>query len=147
MKPKPNFSNWVCPLPLQNYPTIVMGHGSGGKMMSDLIKHMFMPISHHPALAQMGDSAVLKISMDGSRSERLAFSTDSFVVSPLIFPGGDIGKLAVHGTINDLAMTGAKPQYLSAGFILEEGLPMEILGQITSSFGERLVRFGARFIF
>lgn len=136
MKPKPNFSSWVCPIPLQNYPTIVMGHGSGGKMMSDLIKHMFMPISHHPALAQMGDSAVLTLSTDGSRNGRMAFSTDSFVVSPLIFPGGDIGKLAVHGTINDLAMSGAKPLYLSAGFILEEGLPMDILGQITNSFAE-----------
>ena len=136
MKSKPNFNSWVCPLPLQNYPTIVMGHGSGGKMMSDLIKHMFMPISHHPALAQLGDSAVLNIPPGESRFERLAFSTDSFVVSPLIFPGGDIGKLAVHGTINDLAMSGAKPLYLSAGFILEEGLSMELLGQITTSFAE-----------
>lgn len=136
MKPKPNFSSWVCPIPLQNYPTIVMGHGSGGKMMSDLIKHMFMPISNHPALSQLGDSAVLNIPTDGSPSRRLAFSTDSFVVSPLVFPGGDIGKLAVHGTINDLAMSGAKPLYLSAGFILEEGLPMELLGQVTASFAE-----------
>jgi len=113
-----------------------MGHGSGGKMMSDLIKHMFMPISNHPALSQLGDSAVLNIPTDGSPSRRLAFSTDSFVVSPLVFPGGDIGKLAVHGTINDLAMSGAKPLYLSAGFILEEGLPMELLGQVTASFAE-----------
>lgn len=104
--------------------------------MSDLIKHMFMPISNHPALSQLGDSAVLNIPTDGSPSRRLAFSTDSFVVSPLVFPGGDIGKLAVHGTINDLAMSGAKPLYLSAGFILEEGLPMELLGQVTASFAE-----------
>lgn len=136
MENKPNFSSWVCPLPLQNYPTIVMGHGSGGKMMSDLIKHMFLPISDSSALAQMGDSAVLDFSKNGKNAGRLAFSTDSFVVSPLIFPGGDIGKLAVHGTINDLAMSGAKPLYLSAGFILEEGLPMDLLGQITTSFAE-----------
>jgi hydrogenase expression/formation protein HypE len=136
MESKPNFSSWVCPLPLQNYPTIVMGHGSGGKMMSDLIKHMFLPISNHPTLAQLGDSAVLDMSKNGLSGGRLAFSTDSFVVSPLIFPGGDIGKLAVHGTINDLAMSGAKPLYLSAGFILEEGLPMDLLGQIATSFSE-----------
>ncbi len=136
MQSKPNFTSWVCPIPLQNYPTIVMGHGSGGKMMSDLIKHMFMPISHHPALAQLGDSAVLDFTPDGTNASRFAFSTDSFVVSPLVFPGGDIGKLAVHGTVNDLAMSGAKPLFLSAGFILEEGLPMELLGQITTSFAD-----------
>lgn len=136
MQSKPNFSNWVCPIPLKNYPTIVMGHGSGGKMMSDLIKHMFLPISNNPALAQLGDAAVLDLARNGGPSGRLAYSTDSFVVSPLVFPGGDIGKLAVHGTINDLAMTGAKPLYLSAGFILEEGLPMELLGRIATSFAE-----------
>jgi hydrogenase expression/formation protein HypE len=136
MQSKPNFSSWVCPLPLQNYPTIVMGHGSGGKMMSDLIKHMFLPMSNNQALAQLGDSAVLNFATNGKSANRLAFSTDSFVVKPLIFPGGDIGKLAVHGTINDLAMSGARPMYLSAGFILEEGLPMELLGQITNSFAE-----------
>jgi len=105
-------------------------------MMSDLIKHMFMPISHHPALAQLGDSAVLDFAKNGAVPNRLAFSTDSFVVHPLVFPGGDIGKLAVHGTINDLAMSGARPLFLSAGFILEEGLSMDLLGQITISFAE-----------
>ena len=134
MQSKPNFSSWVCPIPLKNYPTIVMGHGSGGKMMSDLIRHMFLPISNNPTLSQLGDSAVLDLAGNGHPAGRLAFSTDSFVVSPLVFPGGDIGKLAVHGTVNDLAMSGAKPLYLSAGFILEEGLPMDLLGQITTSF-------------
>ena len=136
MQSKPNFSSWVCPIPLKNYPTIVMGHGSGGKMMSDLIRHMFLPISDNPRLSQLGDSAVLDLAGNGHPAGRLAFSTDSFVVSPLVFPGGDIGKLAVHGTVNDLAMSGAKPLYLSAGFILEEGLPMDLLGQITTSFAE-----------
>lgn len=129
-----NLSGWTCPIPLRNYPTIVMGHGSGGKMMSDLIRHMFIPLLDNDTLNQLGDSAVVELSQDGDSPTRLAFSTDSFVVSPLVFPGGDIGELAVNGTINDLAMSGAQPLFLSAGFILEEGLPMETLGEITTSF-------------
>ena len=128
-----DISRWSCPLPLQNYPTIVMGHGSGGKMMSDLIHHMFLPLLENESLNQLGDSAVLELN---SESPRLAFSTDSFVVHPLIFPGGNIGDLAVYGTVNDLAMAGAQPRYLSAAFILEEGLPMDTLGQITTTFAQ-----------
>lgn len=131
MNDRLNISSWTCPLPLQNYPTIVMGHGSGGKMMSDLIRHMFLPLLENEALNQLGDAAVLELDQSPSR---VAFSTDSFVVSPLIFPGGNIGELAVYGTVNDLAMTGAQPLFLSAGFILEEGLPMETLGEITIAF-------------
>jgi hydrogenase expression/formation protein HypE len=131
-----NLSGWTCPIPLRNYPTIVMGHGSGGKMMSDLIRHMFIPLLDNDTLNQLGDSAVVELSQDGDSPTRLAFSTDSFVVSPLVFPGGDIGELAVNGTINDLAMSGAHPLFLSAGFILEEGLPMEMLGEITTSFAK-----------
>jgi hydrogenase expression/formation protein HypE len=134
MSEKLNLSGWTCPLPLKNYPTIVMGHGSGGKMMSDLIRHMFLPLFKNETLNQLGDSAVLEFPLDGSEVLRMAFSTDSFVVSPLIFPGGDIGELAVNGTVNDLAMSGAQPLFLSAGFILEEGLPMETLGELTTSF-------------
>jgi hydrogenase expression/formation protein HypE len=141
-----NLSGWTCPLPLKNYPTIVMGHGSGGKMMSDLIKHMFLPEFDNPTLAQMGDSAVLDFTTQGKGIPQMAFSTDSFVVSPLIFPGGDIGELAVYGTVNDLAMAGAKPLYLSAGFILEEGLPMEILGQITTSFANACQKAGVEVV-
>jgi hydrogenase expression/formation protein HypE len=129
-----DIGSWICPLPLQNYPTIVMGHGSGGKMMSDLIRHMFLPLLDNEALNQLGDAAVLDIDQDNRQTPRLAFSTDSFVVHPLIFPGGNIGDLAVYGTVNDVAMTGARPLFLSAGFILEEGLPMEILGQIATTF-------------
>lgn len=124
----PSFEGWTCPIPLKSYPTIVMGHGAGGQMMSDLIKHLFAAEFKSDLLEQLADAATIQL--DGSR---LAFTTDSFVVSPLFFPGGDIGELAVNGTVNDLAMTGARPLYLAAGFILEEGLPMETLGRIASS--------------
>lgn len=136
MTEKITMSSWTCPIALQNYPTIVMGHGSGGKMMSELIRHMFLPLFDNATLARLGDSAVLDMPANGSREGRLAFSTDSFVVHPLIFPGGDIGELAVNGTVNDLAMSGAQPLFLSAGFILEEGLPMETLGRIVNSVAE-----------
>lgn len=124
----PTFDSWTCPLPLQNYPTIVMGHGAGGKMMNDLIRHLFAAEFKNDLLGQLADSTTLNLT-----AGRLAFTTDSFVVSPLVFPGGDIGELAVNGTVNDLAMSGAKPLYLSAGFILEEGLQMEVLGRVASS--------------
>ncbi len=122
---------WTCPIPLKNYPTIVMGHGSGGKMMSDLIAHLFAPSLENDLLGQMGDSTDIQL----PSGERLAFSTDSFVISPLFFPGGNIGELAVNGTVNDLAMSGATPLFLSAGFILEEGLAMEELGRIVEAMG------------
>jgi len=118
-------------MPLRNYPTIVMGHGAGGKMMNDLIKHLFASEFHNDLLAQLGDSTSFDLNL--SNGQRLALTTDSFVVSPLSFPGGDIGELAVNGTVNDLAMSGAQPLYLSAGFILEEGLEMETLGRMTAS--------------
>ncbi len=124
----PSFDGWTCPVPLQNYPTIVMGHGAGGKMMNDLIRHLFAAEFHNELLGQLADATVLD-----PGPGRLAFTTDSFVVSPLFFPGGNIGELAVNGTVNDLAMSGAMPLYLSAGFILEEGLPMETLGRVCDS--------------
>lgn len=128
MSDQPNFEGFVCPLPLRDYPQIVLGHGSGGRLSADLIQHLFVPLFDNPALAGLNDQAVLDFN-----GVRLAFTTDSFVVQPLFFPGGNIGSLAVHGTINDLAMSGAQPLFLSAGFILEEGLPMDDLGQITVS--------------
>lgn len=134
MTEKPNLSGWTCPVPLRNYPNIVMGHGSGGKMMNDLISSLFVPLLHNDLLGQMGDSTVFGLPNADGENYRLAFSTDSFVINPLVFPGGDIGELAVNGTVNDIAMSGAKPLFLSAGFILEEGLPMDTLGQITTSF-------------
>lgn len=124
----PTLDGWTCPVPLRNYPTIVMGHGAGGKMMSDLIRHLFAAEFESPLLGQLADAATI-----GIEGHRLAFTTDSFVVSPLIFPGGDIGELAVNGTINDLAAVGARPLYLSVGYILEEGLPMEILARVSRS--------------
>ncbi len=128
MTDAPNFQGFVCPLPLRDYPQIVLGHGSGGRLSADLIQHLFVPLFDNPALAGLNDQAVVNIN-----GARLAFTTDSFVVQPLFFPGGDIGSLAVHGTINDLAMSGARPLFLSAGFILEEGLAMDDLGRIVTS--------------
>ncbi len=133
--------NWTCPRPLQNYPTIVMGHGSGGKMMADLIQHMFAPAFENDLLDQLGDSAVFDV-----KGIRLAFTTDSFVVSPLFFPGGDIGELAINGTVNDLAMSGAYPMFLSSGFILEEGLAMETLGRIVESTASACREAGVQLI-
>src|SRR3989338_2780856 len=130
---RPDFTGWTCPRTLQNYPTIVMGHGSGGKMMADLIQHLFAPLFANDWLAQLADATVIPLPSNGAGPARLAFTTDSFVVSPLVFPGGDIGELAVDGTVNDLAMSGGRPMFLSAGFILEEGLPMETLGRIAAS--------------
>jgi hydrogenase expression/formation protein HypE len=116
-----------CPLPLRDYPNIVMGHGGGGRLTSELIEHLFLPAFQNEHLAKLGDSTVLPFGQ-----QRLAFSTDSYVVRPLFFPGGSIGDLAVNGTVNDLAMSGAKPLYLSAGFIIEEGFSIELLAQIAS---------------
>src|SRR6202142_1233463 len=124
----PTFDGWTCPLPLQNYPNIVMGHGAGGKMMNDLIRHLFAVEFQNDLLGQLADSTTIN-----PEAGRLAFTTDSYVISPLFFPGGDIGELAVNGTVNDLSMSGARPLYLSAGFILEEGLPMDPRGRIAAS--------------
>ena len=125
-----NFEGWTCPLPLRNHPAIVMGHGGGGKLSADLVEHLFLPAFRNDTLSRLGDSAV--VAVNGSR---LAFSTDSYVVRPLFFPGGNIGDLAVNGTVNDIAMSGAQPLYLSAGFIVEEGLPLETLAAIAESMG------------
>jgi hydrogenase expression/formation protein HypE len=138
---KPDFGGWVCPAPLRSYPAVVMGHGSGGRMMADLIAHLFAPQFQNDLLARLGDSAVIDLPAE-SGSARLAFTTDSFVVNPLFFPGGNIGELAVYGTVNDLAMSGAKPLFLSAGFILEEGLPMETLGRLAEAMARACRRAG-----
>lgn len=122
---KPDFSSWTCPLPLQDYPNIVMGHGGGGKLSSELVEHLFLPAFHNDALANLGDAAVLQ-----PVSGRIALSTDTFVVQPLFFPGGSIGNLAVNGTVNDLSVSGARPLYLTAGFVLEEGFPIADLARI-----------------
>jgi hydrogenase expression/formation protein HypE len=131
------FSNWACPLPLRNHPNIVMGHGGGGKLSADLVRHLFMPAFANATLESLGDAA--EITVDGAR---LAFSTDSFVVRPLIFPGGSIGELAVNGTVNDVAMSGAQPLFLSTGFILEEGMEIAMLGSIVEEMGRAAEQAG-----
>ncbi len=120
-----------CPLPNQHPPTIQLAHGGGGRLMRSLIEQLFLRAFSNQWLDDRHDSAVLRIG-----AERIAFTTDTYVVSPLFFPGGDIGKLAVYGTVNDLAMAGARPLYLSAGFILEEGLPVATLESIVASMRE-----------
>ncbi len=142
MNDKPNRWGWACPLPLQNYPTIVMGHGAGGQMMTDLIAHLFAPAFQNEWLEQLGDSAVIDLAKEMEQRPKIAFTTDSFVVSPLFFPGGSIGELAVNGTVNDLAMRGARPLFLSAGFILEEGLPMPTLARVVHDMAEAARRAG-----
>lgn len=125
----------VCPLPISHHEVIVMGHGSGGKMSHDLVRTLFLPLFQNPILAAGNDAGVTPADFcqqDG-QPVRLAISTDSHVVFPLFFPGGDIGRLAVCGTVNDIAMMGASPLYLTAGFVLEEGLPIATLEQIVAS--------------
>lgn len=118
----------VCPAPLPAGERVLLGHGSGGKLSAQLMERVFLPAFGNPTLNQLNDQATFAI--DGVR---LAMTTDSFVVKPLFFPGGDIGSLAVHGTLNDLAMGGAQPLYLSVAFILEEGLPLDTLQRVTDS--------------
>lgn len=117
-----------CPLPLSDETRVLLAHGGGGALMHRLIESVFLPRFSNARLDERHDGAVLE-----AGGVRLAFTTDSYVVKPLFFPGGDIGKLAVHGTVNDLAMCGARPLWLSAGFILEEGLPRETLERVADS--------------
>ncbi len=117
-----------CPLPISDHQEIVLAHGSGGKLTHQLIQKIVLPQFQNELLEPLHDGAVFSIN-----GAQLAFSTDSFVINPIFFPGGDIGKLAIHGTVNDLAMCGARPLYLSAGFILEEGLPMQDFWRVVQS--------------
>lgn len=113
--------------------TVNMSHGSGGKAMRDLIEDVFLSAFDNPLLAPMEDQAVVPLAQLGQHGDRLAFTTDTYVVDPLFFPGGDIGTLAVAGTVNDLAVCGAKPLYLSCGMVLEEGLSLETLRRVVAS--------------
>ena len=124
-----DFEGWTCPAPLRDSPTIVMGHGGGGQMSAELIEHLFVP-AFGASPSGLADSAV--VSLGGSR---IAFSTDTFVIRPLFFPGGSIGRLAVNGTVNDLAMSGAIPTHLSCGFVLEEGTEVSVVGRIAADLG------------
>ncbi|MDQ6699670.1 MAG: hydrogenase expression/formation protein HypE [Acidobacteriota bacterium] len=121
----------ACPIPITDRKYIVLGHGSGGRLTAQLINDVFLPAFDNETLRKLDDQAVLNVG-----GARIAFTTDSFVVTPLFFPGGDIGKLAVNGTVNDLAMSGARPLYLSAAFIMEEGFSLEELSQVTQSMAD-----------
>lgn len=130
MEDKPiTITGAVCPVPVQHRDKVILGHGSGGKLMHDLIEKTFLPQLDNPILRASNDASVF----DLSNASRIAMSTDSHVVSPLFFPGGDIGRLAVCGTVNDISMMGAKPVYLTAGFIIEEGLDLPVLDMILTS--------------
>lgn len=130
-----------CPLPKTDYETIQMAHGAGGRLSAELVEKFFLPRFHNPILDKLDDQAVVDLPPG-----RVAISTDSFVVDPIFFPGGDIGELAVNGTVNDVAMCGAKPLYLTAGFVLEEGLPLEDLHRVLLSMESAARRAGVQII-
>lgn len=132
-----DFEGYTCPVPIQPRDMVVLGHGSGGKLSHDLINRLFLPELGKAAPRLLDDSAILNLN-----GQRLAITTDSHVVSPLFFPGGDIGRLAVCGTVNDLAMVGARPYALTCGFVVEEGLSFEILQRVVQSMREAAVEAG-----
>jgi len=141
----PGLNGFACPTPLRDYPHVTLGHGSGGTLTRDLIEHLFVPGFGGDTGAPLEDQAVLTVGGVGDGA-KLAFTTDSFVVRPLFFPGGDIGRLAVHGTVNDLAVGGAVPRHLAAAFIVEEGLPMGDLRRVVASMREACDEAGVRLV-
>jgi hydrogenase expression/formation protein HypE len=130
-----------CPLPVTQSEEILLGHGSGGKLSAQLIERLFVPAFRNPLLDALDDQAILTV-----EASRLAFTTDSYVVTPIFFPGGDIGELAVNGTVNDLAVGGAQPLALSLAFILEEGLPLADLRRVVESARQAAERAGVRIV-
>jgi hydrogenase expression/formation protein HypE len=126
-----------CPIPLTDYPRVLLAHGGGGRLTKDLIDKIFLTSFNNEALMNRHDASLVKVG-----DLWTAFTTDSYVVKPLFFPGGDIGTLAVNGTVNDLAMAGARPLALSAGFILEEGLPMETVSKVADSMRKSALAVG-----
>jgi hydrogenase expression/formation protein HypE len=131
----------VCPVPIRDQKQIVLGHGSGGKLSAELIQKIFLPAFKNDFLSRLDDQAVLPIA-----GARVAFTTDAFVVTPIFFPGGNIGDLAINGTVNDLAMSGAKPLYIAAAFILEEGLPMTDLERVVSAMSAAARNAGVQLV-
>lgn len=123
-----NLSDLSCPAPLNMRDKVLLGHGSGGKLSAQLLHEVFLPALRNESLAKLDDQAVVDL-----YGHRVAITTNSFVVKPLFFPGGDIGSLSVYGTLNDLAMGDAQPLFLTAAFIIEEGLSMEVLQRIVAS--------------
>jgi hydrogenase expression/formation protein HypE len=138
---KPDFEGWSCPLPLRDSPTILLGHGGGGQLSAELIEHLFLPALGAGENAGQTDAAVVALG-----GVNVAFSTDTFVVRPLFFPGGSIGHLAVNGTVNDLAMVGATPSALSAGFVLEEGTELSVVGRVAEDMGAAAAAAGVRVV-
>jgi hydrogenase expression/formation protein HypE len=130
-----------CPAPITTYAEVLLGHGSGGKLSAELMRDVFLPALRNPVLEKLDDQAIVEVN-----GTRLAFTTDSFVVKPLIFRGGDIGSLAVHGTINDLAMGGAIPLFLSAAYVIEEGLPIETLRRVVESMARAAREAGVQVV-
>jgi hydrogenase expression/formation protein HypE len=135
------FAGFSCPIPRPSKDAVLLGHGSGGRLSAELLREVILPAFRNPVLGRLDDQAV--VAVNGSR---LAFTTDSFVVKPLFFPGGDIGSLAVHGTINDLAMGGARPLFLSVAFIIEEGLPMDALRDVVASLQQAATSAGVQVV-
>lgn len=134
-------TSFSCPLPIMKYTNVQLAHGSGGKLSADLIATMILPRFTNPALNRLNDQAVLSLPPG-----RIAFSTDSYVVDPIFFPGGSIGDLAINGTINDVAMSGAMPLFLSVGLILEEGLAMETLHQVLVDMEQAAIKAGVSIV-
>jgi hydrogenase expression/formation protein HypE len=141
-----DFNRFACPTPLRDRPHVVMGHGGGGALSHDLLEHIFLPAFGNPVLARLGDSSLLDLAEPLAGGSRIAFSTDSYVVRPLFFPGGSIGELAINGTVNDLAMSGGRPLFLSAAFILEEGLPISELVEIVARMAAAARRAGVEIV-
>jgi hydrogenase expression/formation protein HypE len=134
-------AGFSCPIPLTDYPYVLLAHGGGGKLSQRLIGSMFVDQFKNEFLDTLHDGAVFEV-----KAGRLAFSTDSYVVKPIFFPGGSIGELAVNGTVNDLAMCGAEPKYISVGMIIEEGLPMEELWRVVQAMGNAAKQAGVRIV-
>ena len=146
---RPDPTRFTCPSPLPHHARIIAGHGGGGVLTRELVERIFLPAFSNPVLDGLGDAAVLPadgLPMDAGGGGGLAFSTDAYVVQPLVFPGGSIGDLAVNGTVNDLAMKGARPVALSAAFILEEGLDVGLLGQVVADMARAARGAGVRIV-
>jgi hydrogenase expression/formation protein HypE len=131
----------ACPVPFAADEFILLGHGSGGRLSAKLMDEVFLPSFRNSALERMDDQAVFDVP-----AGRVAMSTDTYVVKPMFFPGGNLGELAVYGTVNDLAVGGATPKYLSAGFVLEEGLPLETLRRLVSAMAAAARRCGVEIV-
>lgn len=136
-----SLENYSCPIPISDYEKVTLAHGGGGTLSQKLIQKMFLPQFDNPLLNLQHDGAIFEVN-----GNKLAFSTDSYVVKPIFFPGGNIGELAVNGTVNDLAMCGANPLYISAGFIIEEGFSMEELWQIILSMKKAAEKAGVQIV-